>query len=223
MSDEKNFELQDILEEFSGRQPDPAQQEPDPETEKRPAGAELFEWLQMVMLCVLGAVVAFNLVVRLSVVDGQSMDPTLEHGELMLVWSLGYSPKQGDVVILNKTTADFLDEQAIVKRVIALEGQTVDIDYGAGVVFVDGEALEEDYIYTPTYLSEGMEFPLVIDEGCVFLMGDNRGDSRDSRAPEIGQVDTREVLGQAVFLMLPGTGRGEYTVERDFGRIGGLN
>ena len=127
MSDEKNFELQDILEEFSGRQPDPAQQEPDPETEKRPAGAELFEWLQMVLVCVLGAVVAFNLVVRLSVVDGQSMDPTLEHGELMLVWMLGYQPKHGDIVVLHKTIASGHLDAAIVKRVIATEGQTVDL------------------------------------------------------------------------------------------------
>ena len=206
MSDEKNFELQDILEEFSGRQPDPAQQEPDPETEKRPAGAELFEWLQMVMLCVLGAVVAFNLVVRLSVVDGQSMDPTLEHGELMLVWSLGYSPKQGDVVILNKTTADFLDEQAIVKRVIALEGQTVDIDYGAGVVFVDGEALEEDYILEEMYLPgsghmQKTHFEVPEDE--IFVLGDNRNGSTDSRDERLGTIHEGYVLGKAVAAIWP--------------------
>ena len=132
MSDEKEFELEE------------QQELPVEETKKRPAGAELFEWLQMVMACVLGAVLAFNLVVRLSVVDGQSMDPTLEHGELMLVWSLGYEPKQGDVVVMNKTTADFLGEAAIVKRVIATGGQSVDIDYGTSTVYVDGVALEED-------------------------------------------------------------------------------
>ena len=87
---------------------------------------------------------------------------------------------------------------------------------------MDGAALEESYIYSPTHLSEGTEFPLVVEPGCVFLMGDNRGDSRDSRAPEIGQVDERELLGRAVVLVMPGTGRGAYTVEQDFGRIGGL-
>ena len=206
MSDEKNFELQDILEEFSGRQPDPAQQEPDPETEKRPAGAELFEWLQMVMLCVLGAVVAFNLVVRLSVVDGQSMDPTLEHGELMLVWSLGYSPKQGDIIIINKTTADFLHEQAIVKRVIALGGQTVDIDYGEGVVYVDGEALDEDYILEEMYLPGNpymQETHFEVPEGEVFVLGDNRNGSTDSRDERLGSIDEGYILGRAVAAVWP--------------------
>ena len=204
MSDEKEFELQDILEEFSGEQPVPEQ--PEPEKEKRPAGAELFEWLQLVMVCVLGAVIAFNLVVRLSVVDGQSMDPTLEHGELMLVWSLGYSPKQGDVVILNKTTADFLDEQAIVKRVIALEGQTVDIDYGEGVVYVDGEALEEDYILEEMYLPgsghmQQTHFEVPEDE--IFVLGDNRNGSTDSRDERLGTIHEDYVLGRAVAAIWP--------------------
>ena len=204
MSDEKEFELQDILEEFSGEQPVPEQ--PEPEKEKRPAGAELFEWLQMVMVCVLGAVIAFNLVVRLSVVDGQSMDPTLEHGELMLVWSLGYSPKQGDIVILNKTTADFLDEQAIVKRVIALEGQTVDIDYGEGVVYVDGEALEEDYILEEMYLPgsghmQQTHFEVPEDE--IFVLGDNRNGSTDSRDNRLGTIHEDYVLGRAVAAIWP--------------------
>ena len=206
MSDEKNFELLDILEEFSGQQPESAQQEPAPETEKRPAGAELFEWLQMVMVCVLGAVIAFNLVVRLSVVDGQSMDPTLEHGELMLVWSLGYSPKQGDIVILNKTTADFLDEQAIVKRVIALEGQTVDIDYGEGVVYVDGEALKEDYILEEMYLPGSGHMPQThfeVPEDEIFVLGDNRNGSTDSRDERLGTIHEGYVLGKAVAAIWP--------------------
>ena len=148
---------------------------------------------------------------------------TLVDGDYLLVLNrpLCGELDQGDIVVASMDR--FKDGEAIVKRVIATEGQTVDIDFRSGVVYVDGEAMQEDYIYTPTYLSEGMEFPLVVEEGCVFLMGDNRGDSRDSRAPEIGQVDTREILGKAVFLMMPGTGRGEYTVDRDFGRIGGLN
>ena len=204
MSDEKEFELQDILEEFSGEQPVPEQ--PEPEKEKRPAGAELFEWLQMVLGCVLGAVMAFNLVVRLSVVDGQSMDPTLEHGELMLVWSLGYSPKQGDIVILNKTTADFLDEQAIVKRVIALGGQSVDIDYGEGVVYVDGEALDEDYILEEMYLPGNpymQDTHFEVPEGEVFVLGDNRNGSTDSRDERLGSIDEGYILGRAVAAVWP--------------------
>ena len=136
-------------------------------------------------------------------------------------WQLCSAPEYGDIIVACKDS--FRDGEPIIKRVIATEGQTVDIDFDNGIVYVDGVALEEEYIYSPTNLAEGMEFPLVVREGCLFLMGDNRMDSRDSRAPEIGQVDEREILGRAFFLAMPGTGRGEYTVEWDPGRIGGLN
>jgi len=177
-----------------------------PEKEKRPAGAELFEWLQMILACVVCAVVAFNCVVRLSVVDGHSMDPTLEHGELMLVWSLGYQPKQGDVVVLNKTTADFLGEAAIVKRVIALEGQSVDIDYGNSVVYVDGVALKEDYILEEMYRpgsSHMGKTHFEVPEGELFVMGDNRNGSTDSRDDRLGTVHEDYVLGRAVAAVWP--------------------
>ena len=90
-------------------------------------------------------------------------------------------------------------EEPIVKRVIATEGQTVDIDFEAGVVYVDGEALDEPYINEPTYMEEGTEFPLTVPEGCIFVMGDNRNHSSDSRDSRLGTVDTRCVLGKAVF------------------------
>ena len=109
------------------------------EAPERP-GAGIFDWLQTVTICILGAVILFNCVARLSRVDGSSMDPTLQNGEMMLVWSLGYEPKQGDIVVLNKTTADLPGwdgKLAIIKRVIATEGQTVDIDYVNSVVYVD--------------------------------------------------------------------------------------
>ena len=106
------------------------------------------------------------------------------------------------------------------KRGIATEGQTVDIDFTAGAVYVDGQLLEEDYIRQPTYLEEGLEFPVTVPEGCVFVMGDNRNDSDDSRDPELGPVDTRQILGRAVFLLFPGVTAD--TDKRDFGRIGPL-
>ena len=203
MSEEKDYKLQDILEEFSGEQPEMPQE---PAEKKNPAGAELFEWLQMILVCVLGAVIAFNCVVRLSVVDGHSMDPSLEHGELMLVWSLGYSPKQGDVVVLNKTTAGFLGEAAIVKRVIATEGQTVDIDYVNSVVYVDGEALKEDYILEEMYLPGSpymQQTHFEVPEGEIFVMGDNRNGSTDSRDERLGSVHVDYVLGRAVAAIWP--------------------
>ena len=186
--------------------------------EVRPLGSELYEWLQMLMGCVLAAVLLFTCLGRLTRVDGESMNNTLQHGEMMLVWSLGYQPQQGDIVVVNKTTAEFLGGKAIVKRVIATEGQTVDIDFVTGTVYVDGEALQEDYINEPTYVEEGTEFPLTVPEGSIFVMGDNRNHSSDSRSSDLGTVDTRYVIGRAVFLLFPGAD--ETTGERDFGRIG---
>ena len=192
-------------------------------TEKTEGTGSILEYLHDVVYILALILVVFTFCMRVVIVSGSSMFSTLVDGDYLLLINrpLCGELEQGDIVVASMER--FKDGEPIVKRVIATEGQTVDIDFRAGIVYVDGVALEEDYIYTPTHLSEGMEFPLVVEEGCLFLMGDNRGDSRDSRAPEIGLVDEREILGRAVFLMLPGTGRGEYTVERDFGRIGGLN
>ena len=99
---------------------------------------------------------------------------------------------------------DFNDGAPIVKRVIATEGQTVDIDFNAGTVYVDGAALEEPYAREATWLAEGVEFPLTVPAGGLFLMGDNRNDSEDSRSADLGPVDSRCVIGKAVFLALPG-------------------
>ena len=109
----------------------------------------------------------------------------------------------------------------IVKRVIATEGQEVDIDFSRGIVYVDGVALQEEYTSTLTTVDEGVEFPLVVDENCVFVLGDNRGVSMDSRNPRIGLIDEREILGKAIFLFLPGTDKGH--TQRQFDRIGVLS
>ena len=184
-------------------EPMPAQQ---PEEENAPKGAELFEWLQMLLCCVVAAVLVFNCVARLSRVDGQSMDYTLQHNELLLVWSLGYTPKQGDIVIVNKTTADFLGEHAIVKRVIATGGQTVDIDYGTGTVYVDGEALDEPYIAGEMYLPNSpfmLQTHFEVPEDEVFVMGDNRNHSTDSRDERLGTIHEDYILGRAVAALFP--------------------
>ena len=197
-------------------------QKPAPQ-EKRTAVEIGLDYLHDVVYILAIILVLFTFCVRVVIVNGSSMFSTLAHGDCLLLLNrpLCGQLEQGDIVVASMDR--FKNGEAIVKRVIATEGQTVDIDFRAGIVYVDGVALEEDYIYSPTHMSEGVEFPLVVREGCVFLMGDNRGDSRDSRAPEIGQVDEREILGQVVFLMMPGTGRNEYTVDWDPGRIGGLN
>lgn len=192
-------------------------------TEKTEGTGSILEYLHDVVYILALILVLFTFCMRVVIVSGSSMFSTLVDGDYLLLINrpLCGELEQGDIVVASMER--FKDGEPIVKRVVATEGQTVDIDFRAGIVYVDGVALEEEYTYTPTHLSEGMEFPLVVEEGCLFLMGDNRGDSRDSRAPEIGLVDEREILGRAVFLLMPGTGTGEYTVERDMGRIGGLN
>lgn len=163
---------------------------------------------------------AFLLLFRVIVVDGDSMFSTLWDGDyLLLVSNLLYpNPDAGDIVVVSKQSFD--DGKPIVKRVIATEGQIVDIDFDNGIVYVDGLPIQEDYVNTPTNRQEGMSFPIIVDKGCYFVMGDNRNNSRDSRSPDIGQIDRREILGKAIFLMIPGTDGGLRT--RDFGRIGAI-
>lgn len=181
------------------------------------SGREAYEWVQALVCSVLAVVVIFTFVIRLIGVDGHSMVPTLQNGDRLLVLnSMLYDDyKYGDIVVLRKES--FLTEP-IVKRVIATEGQTVDIDFANGIVYVDGVALEEDYINDLTYTDEGTEFPLTVPEGSIFVMGDNRNRSDDSRNSALGTVDTRYVIGRAVFLLFPGAD--EVTEKRDFGRIG---
>ena len=151
-------------------------------------------------------------------VSGDSMYSTLMDGDyLLLLGNLFYQePEHGDIVVISKKSFD--NGSPIVKRVIATEGQTVDIDFENAVVYVDGIALEEPYINSPTTFNEGTVFPLTVAEDCIFVLGDNRGVSRDSRDPVIGQVDKREVLGKAIFLMIPGTSHGD--LPQDMSRIG---
>lgn len=189
------------------------------EQEKQTAkGRDLYEWVQSLVGSVLVVVAIFTFVIRMMGVDGHSMLNTLQHGDRLLVVNsmLYHDYKYGDIVILRKNGV--FDDDAIVKRVIAVEGQTVDIDFAEGIVYVDGEALEEDYIREPTYTAEGTEFPLTVPEGSIFVMGDNRNGSSDSRDYRLGTVDTRYVIGKAAFLIFPGP---DYETEkRDFKRIG---
>lgn len=169
-------------------------------------------------------IIVLLLFFRVVIVSGSSMYDTLVNGDyLLLISNMFYrEPEAGDIVVISKESFD--NGEPIVKRVIATEGQTVDIDFEAGVVYVDGVALDEPYTYTPTNTSGGVEFPLTVEEGCIFVMGDNRNKSRDSRYLELGLVDTREVLGKAVLIMFPGDPDGaDGSLTRDFGRIGGIS
>ena len=186
------------------------------QTEKND-GRDLYEWVQALVCSVLAVVLLFTFVIRLIGVDGHSMVPTLQDGDRLLVLnSMLYGDYQyGDVVVLRKDT--FLEEP-IVKRVIATAGQLVEIDFENGSVRVDGKLLDEPYINELTFLEEGTEFPLTVPEGCIFVMGDNRNHSSDSRDSRLGTVDTRYVIGKAVVLAFPG--KDETTEKREFARIG---
>ena len=187
------------------QQPLDSQQEPQEEKTVEKSSDDLFHWLNALTTALVVLVLVFTFFGRLTRVDGNSMDYTLQNNELLLVWSLGYTPQQGDVVVLNKTTATHLDGVAIVKRVIAVGGQTVDIDYATSTVYVDGEPLDEPYIWEPMvdiYGDRGSTH-IEVPEGSIFVMGDNRNDSDDSRDNLIGTIDEDYVLGKAVFSIFP--------------------
>lgn len=201
-----------------------SQDEPQSEPVAEPKGKELYEWMQALVWSVLGVVLLFTFVVRLVGVDGSSMYPTLLHGDRLLVVSslLDSDYQAGDIVVLRKES--FM-EQPIVKRVIATEGQTVDINFILGQVFVDGVLLEEDYIHELTYTDEGITFPIEVPAGSVFVMGDNRNHSSDSRNISLGTVDEGYIIGKAAFLLFPGEGQEDtaFEQERDWSRIGFFN
>ena len=178
----------------------------EPAKEKEEKGTELFYMLQTLVAAVSAMILLFTFVVRVNQVKGHSMDNTLQPNELMLVWHLGYTPKAGDIVIVNRPNVDILQGEAIVKRVIAVGGQTVDIDYGTGAVYVDGAALDEPYIKETMYLpgsGDMQETHFDIPEGSVFVMGDNRNNSTDSRNVWVGPVEERFILGHAVLGIWP--------------------
>ena len=195
-------------------------EEPQEGKAKRVPGQDAYEWVQALVCSVLTVVMIFTFAVRLIGVDGHSMEPTLQHTDRLVVLSpiLYHDYKAGDIVVLRKGSFSM---EPIVKRVIAVEGQTVDIDFSAGSVTVDGVELDEPYINELTFTDEGTEFPLTLGEGEIFVMGDNRNHSTDSRDTRIGAVDTRYVVGRAVALALPGPD--SLTGERDFSRIGLLH
>ena len=184
------------------------------------SGSTLLSYLHDLTFLIAAVLLVFSLLFRVVVVSGPSMNNTLIDGDwLLLLGNVFYKdPQPGDIIVASKDAFD--DGKPIIKRVIATEGQEVDIDFNLGIVYVDGEQLDEPYTNTPTNLNEGIDFPLTVDEGCIFVMGDNRNVSKDSRSTEIGQIDRREVLGKAIFLFFPGkvTGSG-----RDLNRIGVLS
>lgn len=160
---------------------------------------------------VLVAFFSFFLPVR---VQGKSMENTLLNGDLLLMkrsW-LVCEYVQGDIVVAAK--GSFHNGECIIKRIIAVEGQTVDIDNETGLVYVDGAALDEPYALTPTFEKGELEFPITVPESCYFVLGDNREESLDSRYSQIGLVHKDEIQGKIIWLMVPGIGDDRFDIKR---------
>jgi len=165
---------------------------------------DLYFWLQALVMALVILILLFTFVGRIIGVDGQSMVPTLHDNDLLVLQSIGYKPQRGDVVVLTKEFSYV--HGPIVKRVIAVGGDEVYIDYASGSVYVNGEALDEPYIKEPMRRPTGLDMSteyMEVPEGCIFVMGDNRNDSSDSRHVELGAVDERYVLGRVLFVLLP--------------------
>ena len=162
---------------------------------------ESYDWIQSLISALLICVLVFVFVLRVMDVNGESMEPTLHNGNKILVSGLFYEPKRGDIVVFKKDSYD--EGKALVKRVIAVADDSVNIDFENGIVYVNGEALEEDYIKELTTMKIDFMGPLLVPENCVFVLGDNRNSSRDSRDKRIGVVDKRLIVGKVLLVLYP--------------------
>ena len=194
-----------------------AEQQPEQNREgvERSILGDLLDLIESILCSVFLVFLVFTFLFRIATVEGASMVPTLVNGDRLIISELGYTPQQGDVVIINARKSYQLDSaqhvveseglnKLIVKRIIALGGQKVDIDFNTGTVPVDDQVLQEGYINTLTTRDEGgMQFPVVVPAGYVFVLGDNRDISNDSRHPNVGFVPESEIMGKALLRVFP--------------------
>lgn len=160
----------------------------------------VYDFASVIVTGMIVIAVVFTFFFRTAGVNGRSMLPTLSHNDMLLLSAQYRNPKQGDIVIITQPNAF---NEPLVKRIIAVGGQTIDIDFDSGEVFVDGELLKEDYIKEPTMERENFEGPVTVPEGFVFVMGDNRNNSTDSRSALVGMIDVRYIYGKVEGRLFP--------------------
>jgi signal peptidase I len=188
----------------------------DPDSEKSKTRMELYDWLQCIVSAIICGIFIFVFVGRTIGVDGTSMMYTLHNNDRVIMSNLFYSPKKGDIVVF-QAASDAFGGTPLVKRVIATAGQTIDIDFQNGNVTIDGVLQYEPYIAELTTARLNFTGPVTVPEGYVFVMGDNRNHSSDSRDLRVGLVDTRYILGRVMMVLIPGDNK-DYP--RDWNRIG---
>jgi signal peptidase I len=175
------------------KQPEAAEKAKDPKV-------NAYDWIESLVTAIVACILIFLFLFRVVNVQGSSMVPTLRESDKIVISRLARDFQYGDIVVLTKTA---FDDDSIVKRVIATEGQTIDIDFDEGIVQVDGVVLQEPYIAEKTTKALDFRGPVTVPEGCIFCMGDNRNQSTDSRRTTIGMIDTRCVLGRVVLRLWP--------------------
>lgn len=165
------------------------------------AWTSVFHWLYAIVGMFVVLFVVFMLFFRVVAVDGDSMVPTLHDSDRLLVNAFNYIPEQGDIVVIGATDKS---EETLVKRIIATENQVVDVDYETGKVMVDGEELQEDYVTDMTISDDNeISYPYTVPENCVFVMGDNRNESKDSRNKGIQAIDEFRIVGKVIIRLYP--------------------
>lgn len=156
----------------------------------------IYDFASILVSAVLAVCLIFTFVFKISAVDGDSMNNTLHNGDKVLITARDWTIERGDIVVISQPNAF---NKVLIKRVIATEGQTVEINGKTHQVIVDGEVLEEPYIAQPLIVQGSWNYPVTVPEGCVFVMGDNRNRSTDSRDSAVGMIDTRYIVGEAIY------------------------
>ncbi|MBR6617332.1 MAG: signal peptidase I [Oscillospiraceae bacterium] len=218
-------QAQDVLPEETEAPVDTEETEVQPEEEtpdepaKKEKGSflsELLEIAETMIVSVFAVLLLFTYLCRPVTVDGNSMNPTLLNDDRLVMYRMFYEPKRGDIVVVNNHNGNLLNKEGqvissgyslnenLIKRVVAVEGEELNIDFEAGVVMIDGVPLEEDYINDLTHNNDGaFTYPITIPKGYIFVMGDNRNHSTDSRSSAVGLIAVEDIIGKTYFRYYP--------------------